>query len=138
MSDLTKPTLLTRRKALQFLAAAPMLPLGALASSTLLSGCATDAGSVAAGNYLSASFTPMAAPSLANAAAMATTSVASGLTVQLGNNTAQNYKLAYQPFFITGDQVPDGKGDSDHGTIFLGGLIGNFANHRRIIDRRDG
>ncbi len=129
MSDLTQPTLTTRRKALQFLASAPMLPLGALASSALLSGCATSAVSAAAGNYLSSSFTSMAAPSLANAAAMATTSVASGLTVQLGNNTTQNYKLAYQSFFITGDRVPDGKG----GTILSGGYVD--INNQPIIDR---
>jgi hypothetical protein len=117
MSDLATPSLPSRRTALKFLATAPMLPLGALASSSLLSGCATGSGPAAAGNYLSSSFSPMAAPSLANAAAMATTTVGSSLQVQLKDNSTQSYKLAYQPFFVTGDMVPDGKG----GTILAGG-----------------
>jgi uncharacterized protein len=127
MSDLASPSHPSRRTALKFLATAPMLPLGALASSSLLSACAT--GPAAAGNYVSASFTAMAAPSLADAAAMATTSVASGLTVQLKDNTTQNYKLSYQPFFVTGDRVPDGKG----GSILSGGYVD--IHNQPIMDR---
>jgi hypothetical protein len=105
-----------------------MLPLGALASSSLLTACATGTGPAAMGNYVSASFTSMAAPSLANAAAMATTTVASSLHVKL-NNTTQSYKLAYQPFFVTGDRVPDGKG----GTILSGGYVD--INNQPIFDK---
>lgn len=129
MSDLATPSLPSRRTALKFLATAPMLPLGALASSTLLSGCATGSGPAAAGNYMASSFTSMAAPSLADAAAMATTTVGSSLQVRLKDNSTQSYKLAYQPFFVTGDMVPDGKG----GTILAGGYVD--INNQPIIDR---
>ena len=128
MRDLTLPSLPTRRKALQFLATAPMLPLGVLGSSALLSACATTGASSTAA-YLSSSFASMAAPSLADAAAMATTTVASSLQVQLADQTTQNFKLAYQPFFVTGDMVPDGKG----GTILSGGYVD--INNQPIIDK---
>jgi len=104
-----------------------MLPLGGLASSALLTACAT--GPATAGNYMSASFSSMAAPSLANAAAMATTTVASSLNVTLKDNTTHSYKLAYQPFFVTGDRVPDGKG----GTILSGGYVD--INNQPIFDK---
>ena len=122
------PTGLSRRGVLQFLATAPMLPLGALATSSLLAGCASTASTAAAGSYVSSSFTSMAAPTLANAAAMATTTVASGLTVQRSGSAAENYKLAYQPFFVTGDMVPDGKG----GKVLAGGYY-NILN-QPILD----
>ncbi|MDB5964920.1 MAG: hypothetical protein JWQ72_1420, partial [Polaromonas sp.] len=117
--------LLSRRKALQFLATAPMLPLGAVASASLLSGCATVSG----GTYVSASFLPMAAPTLASPAAMATTTVGSSLSVQMAGRAAQSYQLAYQPFFVTGDRVPDGKG----GTLLSGGYVD--IRNQPIIDR---
>ena len=116
---------LSRRSALKFLSAAPMLPFGALSATSLLAGCATPAASA---GYASSSFTSMAAPSLANAAAMATTTVASSLRVLLKDNTAQDYKLAYQPFFMTGDRVADGKG----GQILAGGYVD--INNKPIID----
>ena len=116
----------SRRKALQFLASAPMLPLGAFASASLLSACATTG--AASGGYVSSSFSSMAAPSLANLAAMATTTVNSGMTVQLKDNASRNYKLAYQSFFMTGDQVPDGKG----GTLLAGGYVD--IRNQPIID----
>lgn len=118
-----QPSRLSRRGALKLLATAPMLPLGAFASSALLSACATGTSNAAAGGYLSSSFTSMAAPTLANAAAMATTTVASSLTVQLKDNSTQSYQLAYQPFFVTGDMVPDGKG----GKVLAGGYY-NILN----------
>jgi hypothetical protein len=110
---------LSRRQALQFLATAPMLPLGALSATSFLSACAS-AGPAAVGagaTYASAAFTSMAAPTLANPAAMATTTVASHLRVSHADGSAHTYQLAYQPFFMTGDRVPDGKG----GTILSGG-----------------
>ena len=39
------------------------------------------------------------------------------MTVRLSDGTARSYDLAYQPFFITGTQVPDGKG----GQVVAGG-----------------
>ncbi|MES2361075.1 MAG: alkaline phosphatase PhoX [Pseudomonadota bacterium] len=128
-APLSSPPKLSRRNALKFISAVPMLPLGTLASSSLLSACTTTAGPAAAGSYASASFMSMAAPSLANPAAMATTTVASGLRVQLRDNSTQNYKLAYQPFFVTGDMVPDGKG----GKVLAGGYY-NILN-QPILDK---
>ncbi|MBY0454514.1 MAG: DUF839 domain-containing protein [Burkholderiaceae bacterium] len=104
---MSQPTLPTRRKALQFLAGMPLLPLGTTATASLLSACG---GGSSTASYVSASFTSMPAPSLANAAAMATTSVGSSLNVQFSDNSVQSYQLAYQPFFITGDMVADGNG----------------------------
>ena len=72
----------SRRQALKLLASAPMLPLGGLATSSLLAACTTTGKPSGQAAYRSSSFTPMAAPSLADPAAMATTSVASGLRGQ--------------------------------------------------------
>jgi secreted PhoX family phosphatase len=135
MSDLSQ---LSRRGALKFLASAPMLPLGALSASSLLAGCATSATTASGGAaataltspaFASAAFMSMAAPSLANPAAMATTTVASSLQVTMKNGKTQAFKLAYQPYFITGDQVPDGQG----GTLLAGGYV-DIVN-RPIIDK---
>jgi len=126
----------SRRKALKLLAGAPMLPLG-LASTSLLAGCGggDDApatvtpGTTTPGatpTFVSAEFTGMAAP--ATAADMAKTSVGSSLTVKMSDGTSQTYKLAYQPFFMTGDMVPDGKG----GQILAGGYFN--INNSPIID----
>ena len=131
MSNASLPS---RRSALKLIAAAPMLPLGAMSVGTLLSGCATSASTsigtgASAAPFVSASFTGMAAPSLATPAAMATTTVASSLQVTLADGSTRAYKLAYQPFFITGDLVPDGKG----GKVLAGGYV-DILN-RPIIDK---
>ncbi|MGF7174922.1 PhoX family protein [Azospirillum doebereinerae] len=121
---------LSRRKALQLLAGAPMLPLAA--SSSLLTGfvtAATAATPATGARFASAVFTGMAAPTLSDAAAMATTSVGSSLAVTLSDGSTQIFKLAYQPFFITGDMVSDGKG----GTILAGGYVD--IDGKPIIDR---
>jgi secreted PhoX family phosphatase len=111
---------LSRRKALQFLGAAPLLPLGGtLLGSSLLSACGSGTFTPAPALYLSTSFSASAAPTLASPAAMATTTVASQLIVTYDDKSTQAYKLAYQPFFMTGDMVPDGKG----GTILAGGYV---------------
>src|SRR5258708_37172796 len=60
---------------------------------------------------------------------MATTTVGSTLAVTMSDNTTQQFKLAYQPFFITGDMVPDGKG----GTILAGGYVD--IDNKPIIDK---
>ncbi|APW42224.1 PhoX family protein [Rhodoferax saidenbachensis] len=116
MTSLQQPG---RRTALKFLATAPMLPLSTLGASTLLGGCATTGTAMSSAPFASAAFSAMAAPTLANPAAMATTTVASSLQVTLQDGTTRAYKLAYEPFFITGDQVPDGKG----GTVLAGGYV---------------
>jgi secreted PhoX family phosphatase len=129
MHNLSQPS---RRQALKFLASAPMLPLGVMSVSSLLTACASTGGTAAAmgmGNYLSTAFTSMAAPTLADPAAMAATTVGSSLNVMLRDGSKQSYKLAYQPFFITGDRVSDGKG----GSILSGGYY-DILN-KPIIDR---
>jgi uncharacterized protein len=107
MSNLASPT--SRRRVLQLLSGMPMLPLSsALAgTSALLSACGGgDSPAAAAGATLtSVAFSSMAAPSLE--ADMATTSVASTMTVTLSDKTTHDFALAYQPFFITGDTVKD-------------------------------
>ena len=106
----------SRRKTLQMLAGLPLLPLGAGASATgLLAACGGGSDSTAA--FKSASFTGMAAPTLANPAAMATTTVGSALKATFDDGSTQSFALAYQPFFITGDMVSDGKG----GKLLAGG-----------------
>jgi secreted PhoX family phosphatase len=117
----------SRRGALKFLAGIPMLPLGGLASCSLLPACGGGSDSTAA--YVSTAFSGMAAPTLANPAAMATTTVGSSMKVAFADGSSQTYALAYQPFFVTGDMVADGKG----GTILAGGYVD--INNKPILDR---
>ena len=120
--------LTTRRKALQLFAGIPLLPLGAGGSvAALLSACG-GGGSGGGVAVKSVSFTGMAAPTLQTPAAMATTSVGSALKVTFADDSAQTFNLAYQPFFITGDMVADGKG----GKILAGGYLD--INNKPIID----
>ncbi|MBN9407416.1 MAG: DUF839 domain-containing protein [Burkholderiales bacterium] len=110
-----------RRKTLKMFAGLPLLPLGAgVSAAGLLSACGGDDTPLAPSAppaFKSARFTSMAAPTLANAAAMATTTVGSALEVTYADGSAQTYTLAYQPFFITGDRVADGQG----GQLLAGG-----------------
>ncbi|MPS29922.1 MAG: DUF839 domain-containing protein [Alcaligenaceae bacterium] len=124
----------SRRQALKFLAGAPaMLPLGTVTAS-LLAACGGDDDPITStpkppADFVSASFTSTPAPSLSNPAAMATTTVNSTLTVKLNDGSSHAYKLAYQPFFITGDMVADGKG----GKVLAGGYVD--INNKPIIDK---
>jgi secreted PhoX family phosphatase len=118
-------TPLSRRNVLQFLAGAPLLPLApALVGCSALAGC----GGSDAATLTGVSFTPMAAPTLANAAAMATTSVNSSMVASYSDGGGETWKLGYQPFFMTGDMVPDGKG----GTVLAGGY--HNINNQPIMD----
>jgi hypothetical protein len=127
---------LSRRRLLSLVGAAPMLPLGASGLGALLAGCgggnndssATTAPVAPVATLGVVQFGAMAAPSMANAAAMATTTVASTMTVNFSDTSKLEYKLAYQPFFITGDLVPNGSG----GTILAGGYYD--ITNRPIID----
>ena len=119
---------LQRRQALKFLGAPLMLPLSGTALGSLLTACGGGSDDAPAPSMTSASFTAMAAPSLATPADMAKTLVASTLSVKLSDNTSQDFALSYQPFFTTGDLVPDGKG----GTILAGGYV-DFAG-KPIVD----
>ncbi len=122
MSDIQNPS---RRQALKFLSV-PLLPLSGLSSVAALVGCGSD---TVAATFKSASFAGMSAPTLANPAAMATTTVGSVLNVALSDGSTVAYKLAYQPFFVTGDMVADGKG----GTVLSGGYVD--IKNQPIIDK---
>jgi len=143
MSDSTKAQSgASRRHALKLLSAAPMLPLGGVA---FLTACGGGGGGgngflpivppppapppAPAAQFVSAEFIGMPAPSLANPAAMATTTVGSTLKVSFDNGSSTEYRLAYHPFFQTGDMVPDGKG----GKILAGGYYD--IKNQPIIDK---
>ena len=125
---------LSRRRALQLFAGAPMLPLSStFAGSLLLAGCGGGDDAVAlpvapSATLSSVSFSSMPAPTLANAAAMATTTVGSVMSVNFSDSSKLDFKLAYQPFFVTGDLVADGKG----GKTLSGGYYD--INNKPIID----
>ena len=117
-----------RRQWLQTFAGAPLLPLATSLSgaSLMLSACGGTTQTLA--SFVSASFTSMPAPSLANAAQMATTTVGSSLNLNFNDGSQQSYKLSYQPFFVTGDLVSDGKG----GKVLSGGYYD--INNKPILD----
>jgi uncharacterized protein len=121
---------LSRRSVLQALSGMPLLPLSATFAAAGLNTACGGGGSSAsnssndapAATFTSVSFSSMAAPTLTNAAAMATTTVGATMTVNFSDNTKQDYKLGYQPFFVTGDRVADGKG----GKTLAGGYYNIF------------
>jgi secreted PhoX family phosphatase len=124
---MSNSTALQRRSFIKMAVGAPMLPIGSggiaalFNSSTLLAAHNTS-------GFKSAEFIPMDAPSLANPEAMATTSVGSMLEITQQNGMKKTYALAYEPFFITGDMVPDGK----NGKILAGGYVD--IHNRPIMD----
>ena len=131
---------LSRRRLLQMFASAPLLPLSSLAGVSLLSGCGgSDSATIApvptptptpgpAATLSSVTFSSMPAPTLANAAAMATTTTGSVMTANFSDASKLDFKLAYQPFFITGDLVADGNG----GKLLAGGYYDIY--NQPIID----
>ncbi len=140
MSDSTKAQSgASRRHALKLLSAAPMLPLGGVAFLTACGGGGGGNGFLPivppapapapAAQFKSAEFTGMAAPTLADPAAMATTTVGSTLKISFDNGSSTEYRLAYQPFFLTGDLVPDGKG----GKVLAGGYYD--IKNQPILDK---
>lgn len=117
-----------RRSLLKAFISAPILPLG----STTIGMALTTQTAWAAGQsspFKSAEFIGMEAPSLANPGAMATTTVSSLLEITTQDNRKKTYKLAYEPFFITGDMVPDGNG----GKVLAGGYV-NIHNQPIMDD----
>ena len=126
---MTQSTDLSRRRALQFFAGAPLLPLASGGvGAALLGGCG---GGDDAPSVRSVAFTGMAAPALSDPAAMATTSVASSMVVTYSDNSSRSFALAYEPFFITGAAVPDGRG----GTLVAGGYYD--IHNQPITDATD-
>ena len=126
----------SRRRALKFLAGAPMLPLASsLAGLPLLAEAAPDHGighthipPFRRGMPARYSFGSMAAPTLADPAQMATTYVASTLTKHFGKHHSETYALGYETFFLTGDTVPATGG----GTIIAGSYFD--INNNPILD----
>ena len=108
-----------RRSILKMMAGAPLLPIAGMGSSLLLAVCGGSTAAVAASaaTIAAVSFVSMAAPSVA--ADQATTSVQSKMLLTMSDGSKQEVALSYQPFFITGDNVPDGKG----GTVVAGGYF---------------
>ena len=112
----------TRRQTLKALAYAPLLPLASSAASTLFS-TGAEAAEIA-----SAKFIPMPAPGLDNPDSMATTTVGSSMQLKYADGTEKLFKLQCEPFFVTGTEVPDGKG----GTVIAGGYYD--INMKPILD----
>ena len=121
----------SRRRTLKLLAGVPLLPLASSFAGSAAFLFATTAGgrpAAAASAVESVVFVSMPAPSLDEPAAMATTSVGSRMKVTYEDGTTQAFSLAYEPFFVTGSQVPDGKG----GTTLAGGYYD--IDGRPILD----
>ncbi|MBP1206268.1 hypothetical protein JOD97_004341 [Duganella sp. 1411] len=123
---------LSRRRLVQLLTGAPLLPLaGGSLAATLLTACGGSDAAAPAPKLMSVTFTGMAAPTLAEPAKMATTTVASSLSATYSDGKTQSYTLAYQPFFITGAMVANGSG----GTVLAGGYYD--INNKPILDKTD-
>jgi secreted PhoX family phosphatase len=120
-------TALKRRSFIKMAMGAPMLPIGTVGLTSLFNSSPLLAAQASPG-FKSAEFIAMEAPTLANPEAMATTSVGSMLEITMQNGNKKTYKLAYEPFFITGDRVPDGKS----GKILAGGYLD--IHNRPIMD----
>ena len=127
---------LHRRQLLKFIAGTPaFLPLGA-ATTAMLAACGSgsddddddESTPTPAPQVKSARFVGMPAPAASSPAELATTSVKSELVLELTDGSTVNYKLAYQPFFMTGDMVPDGNG----GEILAGGYYD--INNQPLMD----
>lgn len=122
-----------RRDLLKWFAGIPFLPLGAMATASALTGCNGDNDSNSStpnqpANLKNATFTAMEAPNLDNPVAMATTTVASKLTIDWDNNTKTEYQLGYKAFFNTGVEVDNLVG----GKILAGSYYD--INNRPIMD----
>jgi secreted PhoX family phosphatase len=123
---------LSRRRLVQLLTGAPLLPLaGGSLAATLLTACGGSDAAAPAPKLMAVTFTGMAAPTLAEPAKMATTTVASSLSATYSDGKTQSYTLAYQPFFITGAMVANGSG----GTVLAGGYYD--INNKPILDKTD-
>ena len=120
MSKNSAAFVLSRRQMFPLMAGATLFPFHSLAEATKTSSL---------GKIQSVQFESMAAPNLSNPAAMATTSIASSVIVQYNNGKKVKHELAYQPFFITGGEVPDGNG----GKMLAGAYFD--INNQPIIDK---
>ncbi|MFT3801112.1 MAG: DUF839 domain-containing protein [Burkholderiaceae bacterium] len=123
--------LTSRRRVLRLLGGAPMLPLASsLSAAGLLTACGggSDGDDAPASAVKSVRLSSMAAPDLTTPAAMATTTTTAVMSITYEDGSQQDVALAYQPFFVTGDMVSDGKG----GKILAGGYYD--IHNQPIID----
>mgnify|MGYP001618408685 CR=1 FL=1 len=124
----------SRRDLLKWFAGIPFLPLGAMGTAAALAGCndSSDDSAVTPPakpvNFKAAKFTAMPAPTLADAAAMATTTVASKLTIEWEDSSETEYQLGYKAFFNTGAEVDSLAG----GKMLAGGYYD--INNMPIMD----
>src|SRR3569832_862961 len=103
----------SRRRILKLISGAPLLPLASGGSASFLQsaiGASTEAAASSLPALGSSTFNSMAATSLANPSAMASTTVNYSLVATYKYGHSQTFNLHYEPFFLTGVQVPDGKG----------------------------
>lgn len=116
----------TRR---HFLRAAglPLVPLLPALPLAALTGCAAPA--AARAGLTRVRFEPMAAPTLAEPAAMVAPTVRSSLVAEYADGSRQTWPLGWQRLFATGERVSDGRG----GRVTAGGYYD--IQHRPIIDR---
>ena len=124
----------SRRNLLKLAAGSPLLPLSsAFAASSMLTGCLGNGGgggdSTPTVTFTNVSFSSMAAPTLSAPAKMAKTTVESVMTVNFSDGSKQDFSLAYEPYFLTGQSVPDGKGNY----VIAGGYFD--INNNPIIDK---
>jgi hypothetical protein len=121
---------LSRRRILKLLSSAPLLPLAADSSASVLlwacGGTSFTAPTITLGATV---FSPMVAPGMSNPTAMAITKVASSMSTSFSDGSKQNFKLAYGTFFNTGNQVPSGK----RGKILSGGYCREAALNQMSI-----
>ncbi len=126
----------TRRSVLTFLAGVPMLPLAGCTSTSTLNQVGHNSASTPLMPMTKAvkqvKFIGMEAPSLDNPEQMATVYVNSKMQADFTDGTKQVYDLAYTPFFVTGDMVPDGLG----GTTRAGQLYD--INNKPLYDASAG
>ncbi|MCV2349516.1 PhoX family protein [Paucibacter sp. Y2R2-4] len=123
---MSTPSQPSRRQALKFLGTPFLLPIGGVGASFSLSACGGS--DDPAPSFVSAAFSAMAAPTLSTPDAMARVEVGSSLQVLLSDQSKQTFKLKYEPFFMTGSTVPDGKG----GTVLAGAYYD--INNKPILD----
>ena len=116
---------LSRRHLLHILSAAPILPLAAYSDLVQAAGKVK----VQTAKLQSVSFQSMPAPSLAHPAEMASMQVGSILKTKFSDGRENEYALSYEPFFISGDMVPDGQG----GHILSGGYFD--IHNKPIVDK---
>ncbi len=117
----------SRRDTIRMLAGLPLFPLVAGTLGSVFGASALKAAEIA-----SVRFIGMDAPNLDDPAAMARTSVKSAMEIAFKDGSSKRFDLGYHPFFVTGEEVPDGKG----GTLIAGGYYD--INGKPILDSSAG